>query len=199
MSAPRCGVADLVHPRRTESNATKHSKLHVVARYNFFPDMPKWPPSRTHLNYAFGPIPGAIPLEELRGVCSRAFQTWADVTSFTFSETPSGESTDIVIGFYSGDHGDGHPFDGPGTVLAHSFAPTDGRFHYDADEQWSTAPSSTQSDLESVALHEIGHLLGLAHTPDENAVMYAIMMPGALKRDLRQDDIDGIRALYAGQ
>ncbi|XP_030469878.2 metalloendoproteinase 1-like [Syzygium oleosum] len=199
MSAPRCGVPDLVHPRHAGRNATKPSKFRMVAHYNFFPNMPKWPPSQTHLNYAFGPVPGAIPLEELRGVCSRAFQRWADVTMFTFSETSTGESTDIVIGFYNGDHGDGIPFDGPGNVLAHSFSPTDGRFHYDADEQWSTNPSSTQFDLESVALHEIGHLLGLAHTPDQNAVMYAITNPGALKRDLRQDDIDGIHALYAGQ
>ncbi|KAI6700629.1 hypothetical protein NL676_014953 [Syzygium grande] len=135
MSAPRCGVPDLVHPRHARRNATKPSKFRMVARYNFFPNMPNWPPSQTHLNYAFNPIPGAIPPEELRGVCSRAFQRWADVTVFTFSETSTGELTDIVIGFYSGDHGDGIPFDGPGNVLAHSFSPTDGRFHYDADEQ----------------------------------------------------------------
>ncbi|XWS62373.1 hypothetical protein CRYUN_Cryun06bG0005300 [Craigia yunnanensis] len=35
------------------------------------------------------------------------------------------------------DHGDGHPFDGPKGILAHSFAPTDGRFHYDGSENWA--------------------------------------------------------------
>ncbi|XP_010030761.2 metalloendoproteinase 5-MMP [Eucalyptus grandis] len=197
MSAPRCGVPDAVHPRHAEWNATKPSKLRIVARYNFFPNKPRWPPTKTHLNYAFGPVPAAIPLEELRGVCSRAFQRWADVTSFTFSEASAGGQIDLVIGFYRGDHGDGYPFDGPGKILAHSFSPTDGRFHYDVEEQWSTNPSSTQFDLESVTLHEIGHLLGLAHTPDQNAVMFATISPGAQKRDLRQDDIDGIHALYA--
>ncbi|KAI9185277.1 hypothetical protein LWI28_005807 [Acer negundo] len=50
-----------------------------------------------------------------------------------------------------GDHGDGFPFDGPGRVLAHAFAPTDGRLHYDADEQCA-APGSNSFDLETVAL-----------------------------------------------
>ena len=52
-------------------------------------------------------------------------------------------------------------------------------------------------DLQTVATHEIGHLLGLAHTPVQEAVMYAIISPGSTK-GLNQDDIDGIRALYAG-
>ena len=52
-------------------------------------------------------------------------------------------------------------------------------------------------DLQTVATHEIGHLLGLAHTPVQEAVMYAIISHGSTK-GLNQDDIDGIRALYAG-
>jgi len=53
-----------------------------------------------------------------------------------------------------------------------------------------------QIDLESVAVHEIGHLLGLDHSSDSNAVMYSKIPPGTVKRDLAQDDIDGIHALY---
>ncbi|KAI6700633.1 hypothetical protein NL676_014957 [Syzygium grande] len=198
MSAPRCGVPDLVHPRHAGTNATKPSKFRMVVRYKFFPNNPKWPPSQTHLSYAIGPVPKAIPLEEFRGVCSRAFQSWAKVTAFTFKESTSG-SADIVIGFYHGNHGDGNPFDGPGNVLAHAFYPTIGRFHYDAEEQWSFNPGLTETDLESVALHEIGHLLGLAHSSDPNAVMYPNIPLGSIHRNLSQDDINGIRALYPEQ
>ncbi|KAK1563453.1 hypothetical protein Q3G72_027777 [Acer saccharum] len=95
------------------------------------------------------------------------------------------------------DHGDGFPFDGPGRVLAHAFAPTDGRLHYDADEQWAAgaAPGSNSFDLETVALHEIGHLLGLGHSRVEGAIMYPSISNGVTK-GLHQDDIRGIRVLY---
>ncbi|XP_030553586.1 metalloendoproteinase 1-like [Rhodamnia argentea] len=202
MSVPRCGVPDFVPPRHANRNATEPNKFHVVSRYRFAAGMAKWPPSKFHLTYAFGSIPKAMSLGELRGVFWRAFQTWAHVTAFTFNEVSTGESPDFVIGFYSGDHGDGQPFDGPGGFLAHSSEPTPGfpaygKSHYDADEPWSLNPSSTQMDLESVALHEIGHILGLAHSEDPKAVMYYGIAAGAVKRVLQQDDIDGIHTLYS--
>jgi len=43
----------------------------------------------------------------------------------------------VELGFYSGDHGDGYPFDGPGGILAHAWYPPDGRVHFDDDELWT--------------------------------------------------------------
>ena len=51
-------------------------------------------------------------------------------------------------------------------------------------------------DLETVALHEIGHILGLGHSSVEGAIMYPYISSGATKLDLHHDDIHGIRALY---
>ena len=56
--------------------------------------------------------------------------------------------------------------------------------------------SGTDASLLQVALHEIGHALGLAHTSTEQAVMYPIAT--AANRMLQASDIAGAQALYAG-
>lgn len=124
---------------------------------------------------------------------AKAFLTWQQNTHFRFSRVQG--NADLTIGFGRGEHGDGFPFEGPGGTLAHAFAPEDGRFHYDGDESWSVGAVPQSFDLETVALHEIGHLLGLGHSEVEGAIMYPAIASGTTK-GLHQDDILGIRALY---
>lgn len=60
-----------------------------------------------------------------------------------------------------------------------------------------TAPADYALVLSKIVTHEAGHFLGLAHSEDGEAVMYASY--GAMDlvtRELNQDDIDGICALY---
>ncbi len=49
-------------------------------------------------------------------------------------------------------------------------------------------------DIETVALHEIGHALGMGHSAIENAVMYAEY--NGIKNSLNSDDIAGIQSIY---
>ncbi|KAK2980805.1 hypothetical protein RJ640_029882 [Escallonia rubra] len=128
---------------------------------------------------------------------ARAFDAWASATHFSFSRSQDVASADIKIGFHSRNHGDGNPFDGPSGILAHAWAPQDGRFHYDADESWSVgpAPVAGEFDLQTVALHEIGHLLGLEHSEVEGAIMSPAIASGSTK-GLHEDDIQGIKVLY---
>ncbi|KAB1205330.1 Metalloendoproteinase 1 [Morella rubra] len=65
----------------------------------------------------------------------------------------------------------------------------------DADKQWSVGARPGTIDLETVALHEIGHLLGLGHSSVEGAIMF----PGIsseVTKGLHADDIRGIKTLY---
>ncbi|XP_031734313.1 stromelysin-3-like isoform X3 [Anarrhichthys ocellatus] len=94
-------------------------------------------------------------------------------------------------------HGDSLPFDGPGGILAHAFFPRtnqEGEVHFDYDENW-TVGSIVGTDLAQVATHEFGHVLGLQHSLEPDAVMcpfYSDSYP----LQLSEDDKRGIQYLY---
>lgn len=202
MIKPRCGNADIVNGT-TSMNSGKptSSSLHTVAHYSFFPGRPRWPSSKTELTYAF--LRENQVSENVRAVFAGAFDRWSEVTTLNFTEISSFSAADIRIGFFSGDHNDGEPFDGVMGTLAHAFSPPSGMFHLDGDENWVldgnffNAPSfMTAVDLESVAVHEIGHLLGLGHSSVEDAIMYPSITSATRKVELTEDDILGVQELY---
>ncbi|KAL5798885.1 hypothetical protein ACOSQ2_003705 [Xanthoceras sorbifolium] len=191
--APRCGVPD---------SETTHS-MHARQSYVFFPGKPRWArDAPMKLTYAFSKdnFIDYLNISDIKAVFKRAFAKWASVIPVSFVETDDYGFADITIGFYSGDHGDGEPFDGVLGVLAHSFTPENGRFHLDAAERWAidfrSEKSAVAVDLESVAIHEIGHLLGLSHSSVKGAVMYPTLKPRDKKLDLSLDDVNGVQALY---
>jgi hypothetical protein len=65
--------------------------------------------------------------------------------------------------------------------------------HFDEDERWTNS-ESRNVDMLTVAAHEIGHTLGLAHSYDPNALMFAAYQ--GPRRFLGADDIAGAQALY---
>ncbi|KAI3714144.1 hypothetical protein L1987_72735 [Smallanthus sonchifolius] len=186
MVMPRCGFPD----KETHQHGDK--SLHTVSHYRFFLSRPKWPKGKTHLTYAFG---SRFPARFMPPV-TRAFRKWATASRyFTFSRATNYQSADLKISFARQDHGDEFPFGGPGGLLAYAYAPTDGRFGYDADDRWVVGAVPNAYDIETLALHEIGHLLGLDHNQYENAIMWPTFTAGVIK-GLNSDDIQGVRVLY---
>lgn len=179
MRHPRCGVPDLSFPRNTS------------AHYTFFPRSPKWPRWRRKLTYSFpkGTRPDA--LEAIRA----ATDLWARASPFKFRYIEKYEAADIKISFQYRDHGDTAAFDGKGGILAHAYAPTAGVLHFDGDEKWVNGVVGGAFDLQTVGLHELGHVLGLGHSPDGGAIMFPQIGDG-FRKLLGKDDVDGIRALY---
>ncbi len=74
----------------------------------------------------------------------------------------------------------------------------------DRSERWSvisglscTGKAGSPLDIENVAIHEIGHAIGLGHVSDTRLTMYPSSAPGeTLKRTLGNGDQIGIDRLY---
>ncbi|KAK9991755.1 hypothetical protein SO802_026740 [Lithocarpus litseifolius] len=151
----------------------------------------KWLASKYNLTYGFLP---STPAEAMNPV-AQAFQTWAANTHFTFLRTQDYTNADLKISFHKGDHGDSYPFNGAGGSIAHAFSPTDGRFHYDANEQWSVEATLGVVSYETVALHEIGHLFGLEHSSVEGAIMWPKVRSGVIQADLTSSHLKPLKLI----
>ena len=162
----------------------------------------KW--QKKDLAYRFLNATPDLPAQRQQDIIRDSFRRWQDVCGLKFQEKPANAVTELSIAFHQGSHGDGNPFDdggGPdGNTLAHAFFPPPrggnwaGALHFDEFEHWKDQPGGPGIRLYNVTLHEIGHLLGLAHSQDTSAIMYAYYAED--RNDLRPDDVAGAQSLY---
>lgn len=133
----------------------------------------------------------------------KAFNTWARYGNIKFKRVYD-PSADIIVAFGNGYHGDQYPFDGPGNILAHAFYPYEydsygGDIHFDDDENWRENAANLHEgvDFYSVAVHELGHSLGLAHSPIYSSIMFPYYKGPTQANTLDYDDIMAMYKLYS--
>jgi len=177
MELPRCGVKDDTETRKK--------------RYAL--EGSKW---RIHqLTYRFQNYTTDMLQNKVTNEIAKAFQFWSNVSSLTFRRTYA-LPANIDIRFISGSHGDIQDFDGPGGTLAHAFFPQHGGdVHFDEDEFW-TSESRSGTNLLQVAIHEIGHALGLGHSEVPSSIMAPFYKGFQNNVALHSDDVAAIRYLY---
>ncbi len=151
------------------------------------------------------------------------FEAWGKALDpLVFVRTEDKKQVHIQLYFGAHEHVelDACPFafDGKNGILAHAFpkgsGQLSGHIHFDESEMWSplsfghlpkvekisplpTASSRMEEDgidLFQVALHEVGHVLGLGHSEIEEAIMYAFY--DGIRQGLHSDDVDGVQVLY---
>jgi peptidoglycan hydrolase-like protein with peptidoglycan-binding domain len=195
MSRLRCGFPDLPLPGGNGNGAGDGAGL-----ASFVAQGSRW--NRTNLTYGYQEFSGDLTQAQIRTALASAFTLWSQATPLRFTEIPVANGPDIVVRFVAGDHGDGNTFDGAGSVLAHAYYPPPGGgafagdAHFDDAETWTVAlpVPAGGTDLVTVAAHEIGHSLGLAHSTDAGALMYPYY--GGPHRHLGADDVLGIQTIY---
>tara|TARA_E500000305_G_scaffold40171_1_gene30730 strand:- start:2112 stop:3125 length:1014 start_codon:yes stop_codon:yes gene_type:complete len=147
------------------------------------------------LNFSnqFADFDSFITEEAFQTDITSAFAAWEDVANVQFKLVPDSSVVDIRVGWGNLD-GEGGTL---GAAIVPSSGPLDGVIvRLDRDENWFTGGNSpsSQTDFLYVATHEIGHAIGIGHTPVTSALMnefYNSDVPG-----LQDDDIAAAEAIY---
>lgn len=158
---------------------------------------------------------------ETRAVIKKTFQAWTDVkckdgkiASMAFQEREpisckkseyNKEGPNVNVVLFQDDDWKYRGIDGTLAKTSVTYNDETGEI-YDADIEVNTAnntvtisddPKKIQYDLQAILTHEVGHFIGIAHSANSDAVMFASYSPGSIaQRKLTQDDIDAVCAVY---
>ena len=151
------------------------------------------------LTYYLANAPTGLSKADVSAAINTALDAWSKVAGvqFTESKTP-GQARQLDISFAK--------IDGAGGTLAQAYFPADvnpsriaGDIQFDSSENWEigNAKGSSAFDLVRVAVHEIGHALGLEHSDQGSAILAPSVSPNEYFTTLDQDDVDSVLSMYA--
>ncbi|KFG82756.1 carbohydrate-binding protein [Metarhizium anisopliae] len=156
--------------------------------------------------YAFGTLSQQVDKTKCMQAIQSAMATWAkEIPGLKFVENEAHRHHEVMISFRKVPDTDCVETLEGGELAHASLPPAFGTkfpgmpkpVHFDETEvQWALGKQKGKYDVESVALHEIGHLLGMLHNGSQESIMYPRVSDNKLARKLSADDKTGIRRLY---
>ncbi|WJX92619.1 hypothetical protein P8452_74236 [Trifolium repens] len=179
LSSSRCFVSDIING----TNTMEETKISFK---------PWWGADKKELTYAFNPKNNVT--NEVKLLVKSVFENWS-ITTLKFKEAKTFNDSDINIVFVT--------IDGIGGFVGGvdiNYSSHIGTIYLDSDEQWILPSDNFNEngdvDLESVVMHQVGHVLGLEHSSVEEAIMYPIVLQEKKIKLVNQDDLQKISAIY---
>ena len=158
---------------------------------------------------------------DTRDIIRKTFQAWSDVdcpdgtvAAMTFQERepiPCKKSQynktgpNVIVVLFQDSNWRYRGIDGTLAKTSVTYNDQTGEI-LDADIEVNTAnntvtitddPAKVEYDLQAILTHEVGHFIGIAHSPDPAAVMFASYSPGSTsQRQLHPDDVAAVCGIY---
>lgn len=159
--------------------------------------------------------------EQSRAVIKKTFEAWTDVdcpdgtvAKMAFEEREpvscrrgeyNPDDPNINVVFFNDTNFKYRGIDGTLAKTSVTYNDKTGEI-YDADIEINTSyneititddPAEIEYDLQAIMTHEVGHFIGIAHSPNPSAVMFASYSPGdTAQRTLHPDDVEAVCAIY---
>ncbi len=158
---------------------------------------------------------------DTRAVLRKTFQAWTEVpcpkggnASMTFEERDpvsckkseyNKDAPNLNVVLFQDDDWKYRGIDGTIAKTSVTYNDETGEI-YDADIEVNAANNTVtitdnqakiEYDLQAILTHEVGHFIGIAHSAESSAVMFASYSPGSTsQRKLTPDDIDAVCTIY---
>ncbi|XP_053329608.1 matrix metalloproteinase-21-like [Spea bombifrons] len=138
-----------------------------------------------------------LSIDQQRYVLKLAFRIWSEVVPLNFEEdlVSPAHLIDIKLGFGTRRHlGCSQLFAEMGREFAHAWQLGD--IHFNDDEHFVPPDSEHGISLLKVAVHEIGHVLGLSHMNERTSVMQPNYTPINTMMALEWTDRRAVQGIY---
>ena len=149
----------------------------------------KW--NKTALNYYIESTTSDISSQDCINAIANSFAAWSDISDFIFNQVNDSSNADLTIKWDYNFNSNSILAETGTAYNASTYIISKATIHFNGNVSWAT--NGSNYDVFKVAVHEIGHALGMRHSEYSNAIMYYAYNSTS---SLTADDICGLWSIY---